>query len=154
MQDGEAIVRIRLERPRLASLDADGPGWIVNIGDTVTVPTRPLGIARSIVGKGRASIAIPFEDPRKIHRLNDPDIGDRLMVITALGPARGFLKAQDFVELRALPSTHGVVVQPIADDITAELAVDKITIGRPGGLSLSSTALGSQQQVRAQLPRP
>ncbi len=146
-EDGEAIVRIRLERPRLASLDADGPGWIVNIGDTVAVPTRPLGIARSIVGKGRASIAIPFEDARKIHRLTDPDVGDRLMVITALGPARGFLKGQDFVELRALPSTHGVVVQPIADDITAELAVDKITIGRPGGLSLSSTALGSQQQV-------
>ena len=150
--DGEAIVRIRLERPRLASLDADGPGWIVNIGDTVAVPTRPLGIARSIVGKGRASIAIPFDDARKVHRLNDPDIGDRLMVITALGPARGFLKAQDFVELRALPSTHGVVVQPIADDIAAELAVDKITISRPGGLSLSSTALG-QQQVAPSLPR-
>ena len=150
-QDGEAIVRIRLERPRLASLDADGPGWIVNIGDTVTVPTRPLGIARAIAGKGRASIAIPFEDARKVHRLDDPDIGDRLMVITALAPARGFLKAQDFVELRALPSTHGVVVQPIADDITAELAVDKITISRPGGLSLSSAALGQQQQISASL---
>jgi tetratricopeptide (TPR) repeat protein len=144
-QDGEAIVRIRLERPRLVSLDADGPGWIVNIGDSVAVPTRPIGIARSIVGKGRASIAIPFEDARKVHRLNDPVIGDRLMVITALGPARGFLKAHDFVELRALPSTHGVVVQPIADDITAELAVDKITISRPGGLSLSSSAIGPQE---------
>jgi tetratricopeptide (TPR) repeat protein len=142
--DGEGIVRIRLERPRLASLDADGPGWIVNIGDTVTVPTRPLGIARAIVGKGRASIAIPFEDARTFHRLDDPDIGDRLMVITALAPARGFLKAQDFVELRVLPSTHGVVMQPIADDVTAELAVDKITVSRPGGLSLSSTTLGQQ----------
>ena len=146
-QDGEAILRIRLERPRLASLDADGPGWIVNIGDTVTTPTRALGIARAIAGKGRASIAIPIVDPRNIHRLKDPDIGDRLMVITALGPARGFLKSQDFVELRVLPSTHGVVVQPVADDITAEIAVDKITIGRPGGLSLSSSALGSQPQV-------
>ena len=146
-QDGEGIVRIRLERPRLASLNADGPDWVVNIGDTVTVPTRPLGIARSIAGKGRSSIAIPFEDARKVHRIDDPDVGDRLMVITALGPARGFLKSQDFVELRALPSTHGVVMQPIADDIAAELAVDKITISRPGGLSLSSTALGSQPQL-------
>ncbi|MBI2715287.1 MAG: tetratricopeptide repeat protein [Rhizobiales bacterium] len=143
--DGEAIVRIRLERPRLVSLDTDGPGWIVNLGDTVAVPTRPLGIARSIVGKGRASIAIPFDDARKVHRLSDPDVGDRLMVITGLGPARGFLKAQEFVELRALPSAHGVVVQPIADDIAAELAPDKVTISRPGGLSLSATALGQQQ---------
>ena len=70
--DGEAIVRIKLERPRLVSLEADGPGWIVTIGDTVTVPSRPLVIARNIVGKNRASIAIPFDDPRKIHRLSRP----------------------------------------------------------------------------------
>jgi tetratricopeptide (TPR) repeat protein len=146
-EDGEGIVRVRLERPLLASLEADGPGWIVTIGDTTTAPTRPLGIARSIAGKGRSSIAIPFDDARKLHRINDPDIGDRLMVITALGPARGFLKPQDFVELRTLSSTHGVVVQPIADDIAAEIAIDKITISRPGGLSISSAALGSQPQT-------
>jgi tetratricopeptide (TPR) repeat protein len=144
-EDGEGIVRIRLERPRLASFDIDGPVWMLTIADVPTVATRPLAVARNIVGRGRSSIAIPFEDARKVHWLNDPDIGDRLLVITALGPTRGFLKAQDFVELRALPSTHGVVVQPIADDITAELAVDKITITRPGGLSLSSGAVSQQQ---------
>ena len=41
--DGEAIVRIKLERPRLVSLEADGPAWIVTIGDTVTVPSTPAG---------------------------------------------------------------------------------------------------------------
>ncbi len=124
--DGEAIVRIKLERPRLVSLEPDGSGWIVTIGDTVTVPSRPLVIARNIVGKNRASITIPFDNPRQIHYLADRDIGDRLLVITALGPARGFLKGQNFVELRALPSSHGVVLQPLADDVTAEISVDKI----------------------------
>ncbi len=146
-QDGEGIIRIRLERPLLASLDADGPAWIVNIGDAATVPTRPLAVTRAVAGMGRASIAIPFADARKVHYIGDRAFGDRIMVITALGPARGFIKAQDFVELRTLPSTHGVVVQPIADDITAELSVDKITIGRPGGLSISASVLGSQEQV-------
>ena len=145
--DGEAIVRIKLERPRLVSLQADGPGWIVTIADTVTVPSRPLVIARNIVGKNRASIAIPFDKPSRIHNLTDRDVGDRLLVITALGPARGFLKGQNFVELRALPSSHGVVLQPLADDITAELSVDKILITRPQGLSLSPTAIGQQQQL-------
>jgi tetratricopeptide (TPR) repeat protein len=146
-EDGVGIVRIRLERPLLASVSAEGPGWIVNIGDVVTEPTRPLGVARSIVGKGRSSITIPFVDAHKLHQIVDPDIGDRLMVVTALGPARGFLKAQEFVELRVLPSTHGVVVQPLADDIAANLAADKIIISRPGGLTLSSSTLGSQQQL-------
>jgi len=142
--DGEAIVRVKLERPRLVSLEADSPGWILTMGDSVTAPSRPLAIARNIVGKNRASISIPFEHPGKIHSLTDLDIGDRLLVVTALGPARGFLKAQNFVELRALPSAHGVVLQPLADDITAELAVDKITVTRPGGLSLSPTAADAQ----------
>ncbi len=138
--DGEAIVHIKLERPNLVSLVTDGPGWVVTIGDRVAVPSHPLAIARNIVSKTRASISIPFVRPGKIHSLTDHDIGDRLLVVTALGPARGFLKAQNFVELRALPSVHGVVLQPLADDVTAELAVDKITVTRPGGLSLSSMA--------------
>src|SRR5262245_37992200 len=142
--DGAAIVRIKLTRPRMASLEADGPGWIGKISDAAA-PTRPLAIPRSLVGKNRASLAIPFDGPRAIHNVRDPDIGDRLMVVTGLGPARGFLKVQEFVELLVLPSTHGVSIQPIADDITAELGADKITIGRPAGLSLSATALGQQQ---------
>ncbi len=128
----------------MSSIVADGPTWVVTIADTVSASTKPLTVARSIVGKNRASLAVPFDDPRAVHEVADPDIGDRLLIVTALGPARGFLKAQDFVELRALPSTHGVVVQPLADDITAELGADKISISRPAGLSLSATALGQQ----------
>ena len=143
--DGAAIVRIKLVRPRVASLEADGPGWVAKIADTTTAPIQSLGIARSIVGKNRASIAIPFENARAVHSIKDPDVGDRLLVITALAPARGFLKVQDFVELHVLPSTHGITIQPIADDVTAELSADKISIGRPAGLSLSATALGQQQ---------
>ncbi|HET9715335.1 MAG TPA: tetratricopeptide repeat protein [Pseudolabrys sp.] len=144
-QDGAAIVRLRLLRPRMTSLEADGPAWIVSIGHTPSTATRPLGVARSIVGKNRASLAIPFDHPSAIHEIDDPAVGDRLMVVTGLGPARGFLKVQEFVELRVLPSTHGVVIQNVADDMTAELSADKIMIGRPGGLSLSATALGQQQ---------
>jgi tetratricopeptide (TPR) repeat protein len=145
--DGEGIVRVRLARPLLASLSGDGPSWVVNIGENVVAPSRPLTVARTAAGKGRASIVIPFADPVRIHRMGDPGFGDQIMVVTALGPARGFIKSQDFVELRTLASTHGVVVQPIADDIAAELSTDKITIGRPSGLSISPTLLGAQQQV-------
>lgn len=142
--DGAAIVRLKLTRPRMSSIAPDGPGWIITIADTMTASARPLTVARSVVGKNRASLAIPFDDPRAIHNVTDPDIGDRLMIVTAFGPIRGFLKMQEFVELRALASVHGIVVQPIADDITAELSADKISVGRPAGLSLSATALGQQ----------
>ncbi|MGH6788426.1 MAG: tetratricopeptide repeat protein [Pseudolabrys sp.] len=143
-KDGEAIIRIKLVRPRLAGISPDGPGWNLNIGDTVIERTKPLGIARNIVGRNRASITIPFEEPGQVHRIVDPDMGDTLMVVTALGPARGFLKPQEFIELRALASAHGVVVQPIADDLTAELSVDKIILSRPGGLTISAIELNGR----------
>ena len=73
--DGEAILRIHLKRPQLVSLDSDGPAWTVAIGDVVAVPPHPLGIARSVVGRNRANIVIPFEhasgrarDRRSRHR--------------------------------------------------------------------------------------
>ena len=70
--------------------------------------------------------------PRQLHRLADADVGDTLLVVTALGPARGFLKPQEFVEFNALVSTHGVVIQPRADDVTAEVSNDKIVVDAPG----------------------
>ena len=73
-------------------------------------------------------------------------MGDTLFVVTALAPARGFLKALDFVEFRALPSAHGVALQPLADDLNAEISTDRIVVSRPDGLSLSA-ALNSVDQA-------
>lgn len=143
--DGEAVIRIRLARPRLVSLAADGPGWTVTVADAVTVPTQPLSVSRSILGKSQASVAVPFDGPGRLHVLKDRDIGDSLMVVTGLGPARGFLNRQDFVELRALVSTHGIVVQPVADDVMADVEADRVTFSRPGGLSLSPTTQAEEQ---------
>ncbi len=143
--DGEEIIRIQLDRPRLVSATAEAGTWTIMVADTLVRPPQPLQIARSVIGRNRANIVIPFEKASAVHRLRDPEIGDRLVVVTALAPARGFLKDQHFVELRTLASSQGVVVQPIADDVTAVIAPDKITISRPHGLSLSATALAQEQ---------
>lgn len=153
-RDNETILRLELEKPLLASFFSEGSGWALVVGNAVVEPTAPVAVARSIVGKGRSSITIPFDGPSALHRIDDPDVGDVLLVVTALGPARGFLKAQEFVELRALASTHGIVVQPLADDVNAELAADKIVISRPGGLSLSSAGLQSRDNSVSALFQP
>ena len=131
------VVRLKLERPRLASLAVDGAAWAVTLSDSISEPSKPLGVSRNTASGGRTSAAVPFDDPRQMHWIKDPDIGDTLLVVTGLAPARGFIKTQDFVEFRALASTHGVVIQRFADDLSAELSPDKIVLGRPGGLTLS-----------------
>ncbi|HUI97159.1 MAG TPA: tetratricopeptide repeat protein [Xanthobacteraceae bacterium] len=140
--DGK-VVRITLERPQLASVVQEGNAWVVKIGDVALDATRPLAIVRNTTSGARATAIIPFEDPRTVYRLTDPDAGDTLYVVTALAPARGFLKQQDFIEFHALASAHGVAIAPTADDLSVELAADKVVIGRPGGLALSAAAPAS-----------
>ena len=144
------VVRIKLARPRLATAGVEGLNWTIELGDVVLAPTTPLTITHSAMGPGHASSVIAFDQPRRLHRLSDPEIGDSLFVVTALGPARGFLRGQDFVEFRALASVHGVAIQPLADDLTAEILSDKIVIARPNGLILS--AVGGQKEVIAATP--
>ena len=131
------IVRLKLDRPHLASVSANGPVWVV-IGDSVVAPTRGLEISRNMIGPSRASVSIPFEAPHQLHRIADPDAGDALVVVTAFAPARGFINEQDFIEFQTLASTQGVVIEPLADDLNVELAPDKIVVSRPPGLTLST----------------
>ena len=80
----------------VAGLASEGSSWTLTLGNEVAEPTRALAVTRNVIGAARPSVTIPIEDPRQIHRIEDPDAGDTLFVITALAPARGLLKNQDF----------------------------------------------------------
>jgi hypothetical protein len=150
------VVRIKLDRPKLTSMEANGTSWAVTIGDMVLDPTSPLSLGRSIISGGRPAAVIALEGPQRVEHLSDPEIGDTLIVVTAFGPTRGFLKTQEFVEFRVLASTHGVVIQPLADDVNVTTLSDRIIIARPAaGLTLSagsglasSVAEGGQRGYR------
>ncbi|HEV7878493.1 tetratricopeptide repeat protein [Bradyrhizobium sp.] len=154
LQQGQAI-RMRLNRPQLASLTGDektGQNWTVTFADTMQTPSQPLTAIRNITDPARANVTVPIARPGLMHRLVDPDAGDALMVITAAPPGRGFVRRQDFVEFSLLESTHGVVIQPNSDDVIAEIASDKITLSRPGGLTLSSADVGAERTATAVRP--
>lgn len=149
------VVRIKLDRPKLTTLEASGSTWTIAIGDMVLTPTAPLMLGRTMVGPGRTGAVIPFAAPRRVVTLTDSEIGDRLLVVTAPGPARGFVKPQDFVEFRILASTHGVAIRPLADDVQAECQRDKIVITRPAGLIMSAgTGLADRSGEDGQGYRP
>ena len=137
--DGADIVRLKLDRPHLSSVGSDGNIWTVEIGDSVLEPSHALNITRNLIGPNRSNVTIPFDGPQQVHRLDDPEVGDSLYVVTGLAPARGFIDTQDFIEFHALASTQGVAIEPIADDVSVQLAPDKIVVGRPSGLTLSTS---------------
>jgi tetratricopeptide (TPR) repeat protein len=154
LEKGQAI-RLRLNRPQLSSLVGDekaGQNWVVTFADAMQSPSQPLTAIRNITDPARANVTVPIAKPGLMHRLVDPDAGDALLVITAGSPGRGFVRRQDFVEFSLLESIHGVVIQPNSDDVTAEIATDKITLSRPGGLTLSSAEVGAERAATGVRP--
>ncbi|HEX7791261.1 MAG TPA: tetratricopeptide repeat protein, partial [Afipia sp.] len=134
---GRAL-RIRLNRPQLATMIGDERAWTLILADKALSPPQPLTATRNMTDPSRASVGVSLAKPGQVHRFNDPDAGDLLLVMTAGGPARGFMKRQDFVEFSLLESIHGVVVQQKSDDLTAGIASDTLLLTRPGGLTLST----------------
>ncbi|NOJ41314.1 tetratricopeptide repeat protein [Bradyrhizobium australiense] len=155
LEKGQAI-RIRLNRPQIPSLDsegrANGAEWTLTFADRGQTPPLPLMVLRNITDPALANLTVPLANPGAMHRLVDPDAGDTLWVVTAPPPTRGLIKRQDFVELSLLESVHGVVVHPNSDDITAEVGADKVMLGRPGGLTLSSADVAVERATAAVRP--
>lgn len=144
--------RIRLNRPQLATMIGDERAWTLILADKAQSPPQPLTATRNMTDPGRASVGVSLAKPGQIHRFNDPDAGDQLLVMTAGGPARGFMKRQDFVEFALLESIHGVVVQQKSDDLTAGIASDTLILSRPGGLTLSTAMTAPDRATAAVRP--
>ena len=155
LEKGQAI-RIRLNRPQIPSLEsegrANGAEWTLTFADRGQATPLPLMVLRNITDPALANVTVPLANPGAMHRLVDPDAGDTLLVVTAPPPTRGLIKRQDFVELSLLESVHGVVVHPNSDDISAEVGADKVMLGRPGGLTLSSAEVAAERATAAVRP--
>ena len=155
LEKGQAI-RIRLNRPQIPSLEsegrANGAEWTLTFADRGQASPLPLTVLRNITDPALANVTVPLANPGAMHRLVDPDAGDTLLVVTAPPPTRGLIKRQDFVELSLLESVHGVVAHPNSDDINAEVGADKVMLGRPGGLTLSSADVAAERATAAVRP--
>ncbi len=155
LEKGQAV-RFRLNRPQMPSLESDdrsqGVSWALTFADRVQKPPLPLTVVRNISEPSLANVSVPLANPGQLHKLVDPDAGDTLWVVTAPPPTRGIIKRQDFVELSLLESIHGVVVHPNADDVKAEVGADKVMLGRPGGLTLSSADVAAERATAAVKP--
>lgn len=124
-------IRIAVRPETLASLSADGSTWTLALGESVDAKPAPVKLKPV-----DASLAAQLPGATGVFWLNDPAVGDRLAVVTALGPAKGAAPST-YVDAAVLPSVQGLAIEPLASDLTVVSDGDVVRIGRPSGLSLS-----------------
>lgn len=103
--------------------------------------TGPPALTAAMAGAGRAVW------------LTDPAIGDRIAVVTALGPAKGLTRERRFVDASLRPSSHGLLIEDAAADLEVSVRGDLVRLSRPQGLRLSAAA-ASLKRVAAPLEAP
>lgn len=155
LEKGQAV-RIRLTRPLVYSLTSEEVGketnWLLTLADKIQATPLPLMMSRNITDPALANIAIPFANPGLLHKFTDPDAGDMLYVVTAQRPVRGFIKRQDLVDLSLLESAHGIAIRPNSDEVGVEVGLDKVILGKKGGLTLSPVDVSAERAPTAVRP--
>lgn len=131
-------VRIKLKTPQLAHVSFSNNGWHLTIGDMATGKSNPLRLVRALREDKRSLIKIVMKDYGRVHWLTDPEIGDRLAVVTAMAPQRNIAKPQELVDFSVFATAHGIAIRPRTDDVAVRLHLDEVLITRREGLTLSA----------------
>lgn len=135
------VIRLEMAGSSLVSIAPSGERWIVSLGSGVLEPPDPVVIGRGTFADGKAYAEIVQQGLGNIYRLQDPNVGDELLVAPLLPPSRGALARQNMVEFELLNSAHGIVVRPKVDDFSAEIDAGRLLMTRDQGLVLSELGL-------------
>ena len=133
-----SILQVAIPKPTLVRAAVSNGSWVVTLGNSVAAPTDAIVLARGVDARGAAMIRAGLAEPGVVHWVDDADTGDKVAIVPLKAGPRGILRTQAFVDFKVLGSAHGLVVNPLADDVTVVTGLDDVMIGRPRGLALSS----------------
>ena len=138
------------------------PVFATSIGNTWTIALGPGDEgAPSVVriqrdqAEGPATLKAAVAGATRIVQMADPQAGDTVSVVTALGPSKGLPSRRDYAQMAVLPSIQGLAVEPHIEDLNLSRDGDIIRIGRTLGLALSpSLATQDVARLTVDAPRP
>ena len=114
-----------------ASAVAQGSSWTILLGAGAAAPA-PIPLKPDVGG-----LSAQVAGATGVLWLNDPEVGDRIAVVTARGPAKGLAVARRLVDADILCSAQGLALTPTSSDVTVVADQDVVRISRPSGLQLS-----------------
>ena len=154
---GDHATALRITAPSgvLPELTSDGATWTLALARRVATPPAPVEIKPDLESTPVA-LAVRMAGATGVFWLDDPAVGDRIAVVTALGPPKGVQGERELVDATLLASAQGLALVPHAADLTVSADTDVVRIARPSGLSLSSPAAASaaSASASASLPQP
>ena len=146
--NGMSILRVTLKRPAKIAAQSNGPDLKVTISPDADASPITISFARNQDDPKRASLTTLVPGADEVLALTDPVTGDILTVVPG-NAGRAVPTERDYAEFSALPTASGVVLTPYVDDLSVKMANARLTITRPGGLSLTPPSMPSAETPAA-----
>ena len=152
--EGADFTALRIAVPADTPYSAAGVGanWSLILGPGAQARSLQIAMARA-EDDGPATLAANVAGSTHIVWLDDPAVGDKLVAVTALAPAKGLLLRRDYVDLAALPSAQGLALEPVADNLSITTDGDVVRVTKPDGLQLSPE-VRTRMAASQDLPQP
>lgn len=149
-----AAVRIEAAHDVPVFASSVGSTWTIALGPGDQGMSSVIRVARD-EAQGPATLKAAVAGASRVVQMADPQAGDTVSVVTALGPAKGLASRRDFIQLAMLPSVQGLAVEAHVANLTIARDGDLVRISRPLGLTLSParSGLGDDHQT-GDMPRP
>ncbi len=138
--DGVYVLRLTLKQPEAIAAFADGANLKVVIAPQVSESATAIGFARNQDDAPHSSLTTLLPGALRAVTLVDPVAGDTLVVVPAAA-GRAMPNARFYPEFQALKTACGLALAPLADDLSVGVDSARVTVGRPGGLSLTPPAM-------------
>jgi tetratricopeptide (TPR) repeat protein len=129
-----------------------GNTWTIALGPGDEGPPSVVRVVRD-EAEGPATLKAAVAGATRVVQMADPQAGDTLEVVTALGPAKGLPSRRDYVQMAVLPSVQGLAIESHIDDLEVARDGDIVHIGRKLGLALSPS-FATQEDARLTIDAP
>lgn len=142
---GGTLIRMAAPPVLVPLMRKDGAAWIVDLwsADRADGP----GIEAVVDGAAQppaVSFAVP--DAGRVMSFEDPELGDRIIVVPVTGAGRGLMQSREFPQFRALETYQGLAIQPFSESTEVSLADGAARVLDTGGLVISYGASLAQLQ--------
>ncbi len=102
----------------------------------------------------RARLFLPVPNPGNAIALKDPEVGDNIVVVPVFPLGHGIERIYQYPQVRILPTSQGVVIQPLIDDLMVRPLRQGIEITSSGGLLLSPLGAADTATAEVGIMRP
>ncbi|MBE0529703.1 MAG: tetratricopeptide repeat protein, partial [Rhodospirillales bacterium] len=131
------VLRIETVAGVNPSVRRDGLAWLLDFVKQPLQPQTPIEALAQTTPSAGTRVFLPVPEPGLALAIDDPEVGDTMVVVPVIPLGYGMGVPYEYPELRLLPTIQGVVVQPAIDNLRVRALRQGIELTSGNGLQIT-----------------